>query len=462
MDGNAPALAISPASASDIETLRLAKLAPRPASLGQTGLSVTFLADLVSKHLASAGVLALSQLIERLALAGPIVEQVLHALRKEGRVEVRARAGGDGELRFGLTERGRSEALDAMMRGGYVGPAPVPVEDYATVVRAQTVHQRAVAHETIREALRDVVIGEELLDRLGPALNSGRAIFMYGHAGTGKTFIATRLIRALRTRVLVPHAVSIHETVVRVFDPLAHRQVGQPAAGSRMLLEQGHDPRYLLCERPMVVSGGELGAEMLEVRFDAATREYSAPLQMKANNGLLLIDDLGRQRISTEALFNRWIVPMEEQRDYLVAGPGQHFIVPFDLVLVFSTNLDPLELADEAFLRRIGYKIALQPVSQEQYREIWAHVCAERGLHCAPDVLDYVIGELHGARGVPMLPCHPRDLLGMAQDRRAYKGADGDIDAETLRWAWDNYFVDSAGRRQAPGAGGRLREMHRC
>ena len=429
-------------SAEELAAQEVSRLAPRPTSLAQTGLSAVFVADLLGKHLASSGVLSLSQLIERLALAGPIVEQVLQWMRKEGRVEVRARAGMDADLRFGLTERGRAEALDAMMRGGYVGPAPVPLPDYAAMVRRQTVHAGRVTRAGMRQAFRDVVISDAMLDQLGPALNSGRAIFIYGSAGTGKTFIAKRLSRALGGLVLVPHAIAVNETVIQVFDPLSHLQMELADGPSPLMLEHGFDPRYVLCERPVVVSGGELTGEMLEVQCDATAREYNAPLQLKANNGLLLIDDLGRQRISPEALFNRWIVPMEEKRDYLTAGPGQHFTVPFDVVLVFSTNLDPSELADDAFLRRIGYKIAFRPVSSEQYREIWDGVCAERNVRCDPDVADYVIYELHAKRGVPLLPCHPRDLLGMARDRVAYAGADELITTETLRWAWESYFVE--------------------
>jgi hypothetical protein len=428
----------------DLEASRVAKLAPRPTTLAQTGLSATFLADLLAKHLANSGVLALSQLIDRLALAGPIIEQLLLWMRKEGRVEVRARSGTAGELRFGLTERGRSDALDAMMRGGYLGPAPVPLKDYVAVVHKQSIHERRITRDRMREAFQGVVISDALLDQLGPALNSGRAIFVYGAAGTGKTFLAKRLAQALREPVLVPRAIAVNETVIQVFDPLSHLEVELSDGPSPLMLELGFDSRYAFCQRPVVCSGGELTAEMLEVHCDAATREYNAPLQLKANNGLLLIDDLGRQRIQPEVLFNRWIVPMEEKRDFLTAGPGQHFTVPFDLVLVFSTNLDPHELADDAFLRRIGYKISFKPVSVEQYKQIWDDVCAERSLRCEAEVLDYVIRELHARRGIPLLPCHPRDLLGMALDRLTYTGAGNTITPEALLWAWDNYFVDSA------------------
>jgi hypothetical protein len=439
-----PLAPIDPQVGQNPEALRVASLAPRPTRLAQTGLSVNFLADLIGKHLANAGVVSLSELIERLALAGPIVDQVLQWMRKEGRVEIRARTGADGDLNYGLTERGRMAALDARMRDGYVGPAPVPLQDYAAVVRKQSVHDRNITRQEMLAAFQHVVIDGSTLDQLGPALNSGRAIFIYGAAGTGKTFIAKKLADAIGGRVLIPYAIAVSEVVVQIFDPLAHVDQEFCDAPSPLMLEYGYDRRYALCERPIVVTGGELTPEMLEIQCDPTTREYRAPLQLKANNGLLLIDDLGRQRISPEKLFNRWIVPMEEKQDYLSAGPGQHFLAPFDLVLVFSTNLNPLELADEAFLRRVGYKIAFKRISSERYRQIWANVCAECNVYCEPALVDYVIHDLHAQRGVPLLPCHPRDLLGMAMDRLRYVNAADELDQETLLWAWNNYFVEVA------------------
>jgi predicted ATPase with chaperone activity len=312
-------------------------------------------------------------------------------------------------------------------------------------VRKQSVHANRITRTQMHAAFRSVVIEPALLDQLGPALNSGRAIFIYGAAGTGKTFIAKRLADALSGLVLVPYAIAVNETVVRVFDPQAHLEIEPLDPPSNVLLAQGHDPRFVVCERPVIVSGGELTAEMLELHSDAATHEYTAPLQMKANNGLLLIDDLGRQRIDPRTLFNRWIVPMEEQCDYLTGARGQHFRVPFDLVLVFSTNLDPGRLADEAFLRRIGSKICFEPVTRAQYQRIWDDVCHERGLTCEPHVLEFVVRDLYGKHGTPMLPCHPRDLLGMALDFASYRGDAAALTPETLQWAWDNYFVAAAG-----------------
>ena len=422
------------------EIERLARLSPRPTTLEQTGLSLTFLADLLGKHLAQVGVLTTSQVVERMALSGPIIDQLLQFMRAEGRVEVRSRLGLDLELRYGLTDKGRHEAADALNRSGYVGPAPVPLADYVALVRKQSVHQTKVTRQAVHDAFEGVVIADELLDRLGPALNSRRAIFLYGHAGTGKTYTARRLASVLSGLVLVPHAIAVNDTVVEVFDPLCHEQLAFSNPPLPTMLDQGFDPRYVPCERPIVVTGGELSAEMLELQLDPTTRSYSAPIQLKANNGFLLIDDLGRQRVEPSVLFNRWIVPMDSQQDSLVTHRGHHFQVPFDLVLVFSTNLRPEDIADQAFLRRLGYKIEMLPIQPDEYRQIWQRACTERAATYDGGLVDYVIEQLHKRRHVPLLPCHPRDLVGMALDRAAYLGR-GRLETDALRWAWDCYFL---------------------
>jgi hypothetical protein len=424
------------------EILRLARLAPRPTTVAQTGLSLTFLADLLAKHLVTAGVLATSQLIERLGLAGPVVSQILNFMRAEGRVEVRSRQGLDAELRYGLTDKGRYEANDAMSRGGYVGPAPVPLTDYVGLVGKQSVHGHRVTRDAVQNAFAGIVISEELLDRLGPAMNSKRAIILYGHAGTGKTFTARKLASLLNGLVLIPYAIAVNETVVEVFDPLCHEQLAFSNPPERTLLDQGFDLRLVPCERPIVLVGGELSAGMLELQHDEATRTYTAPIQLKANNGFLLIDDLGRQRIEPTVLFNRWIVPLDLQSDSLMTSRGHHFSVPFDVVLVFSTNLRPENIADQAFLRRLGHKIEFLPVEPAQYKQIWQRVCAELSIAYDGGLVDYVIEQLHRRHHVPLLPCHPRDLLGMAADRTAYLGRTR-LDKDTLRWAWDSYFLHS-------------------
>lgn len=416
------------------------RVAPRPKSIADTGLRLSLICELLEKHLYDAGILALPTLGRRTALAGPILDEALAFLRREGRIEVRGPSPDEPTLRYALTERGRSSAQDALARSGYMGAAPVPLETYSQIVREQSVRERLVTRDLMRAAFTDVVLDTEMLDRLGPALNSGKAIFVYGEPGTGKTYITQRLSRLVGDTVLVPYAIAVSDTIIQVFDPAVHIPVAVASTGMR--LDEGHDPRFVLCRRPLVVTGGELVPDMLEVQFDPGTRQYRAPLQLKATNGLLIIDDLGRQRVPPRVILNRWIVPMEEGRDYLTLSTGQHFTALFDLILVFSTNLKPSDLADEAFLRRIGYKIQFEPLPPERYHEIWRQVCEQHGIAYDPSICQGVIDRLHRPTKIPLLPCHPRDLIDMALDHAAYLGAGDVLESHALEWAWKNYFVD--------------------
>ena len=434
-----------------LSLVRASKLVPRPTTLADTGLAETFVTDLLAKQLLERGTLALAELSSLTALAGSIVEGVLNFMRTEGLIEVRPGRSNATGLAYSLTDRGRGNALDAMMRSGYLGPAPVPLRRYAQIARAQSIHDRSVTQESMHTAFDDIVLDEQLLDSLGPALNSGRAMFLYGPAGTGKTYISQRLCRLFRQPTLIPHAIAIDDAVVQVFDPLVHTKMIQSPARDELKFSEGHDPRLVICERPMVITGGELTADMLEIQYESSARLYEAPLQLKANNGMFIIDDMGRQKVSPAQVFNRWIVPMEEQRDYLTLGSGRHFTVPFDVILIFSTNLHPLDLADEAFLRRIGYKIEFGTLTAEQYEHIWRDVCTTYKVEYEPEVLDYVLNELHGKRRIELLPCHPRDLLGMAVDHAVYENDSHEVGIDHIRWAWDNYFVPVDGRHEPPG-----------
>ena len=425
---------------SDVESLT--QLAPRPRILEETGLSMSFVADLLAKHLHSGGVLTLAELVQRMALAGPILERVLGFMKREGLVEIRAQSEKNAGLRYALTDRGRNVALEVSMRSGYIGPAPVTLANYARVVRAKTVHERAVTRHDVDLLFDGIVIKEELLDQLGQSMNSGRSIFIYGPAGTGKTFISQRLAHLFHDLTLIPYSILIGNTIVRVFDPMLHKAVSLEDKSKALMLEHGHDPRFVSSERPVITVGGELTSELLEVQYDPATREYEAPLQLKANNGLFLLDDLGRQKVHPDVILNRWIVPMEEHKDYHSLGAGQHFVVPFDEVLIFSTNLRPLDLADEAFLRRIGYKIHFGTLTEEQYRQIWRDACDENSIQYEPELINYLINDLHGKTDTPLKPCHPRDLLGIALDRIRYRNQPYALTQRLLNFAWDSYFVE--------------------
>jgi predicted ATPase with chaperone activity len=420
-------------------------LVRRPAKLGDTGLTETFVADLVSKHLAQSGSLSLNVLSKRLALSSRIIEDVLHFLRTDARVEVLPTQSDTGELRYGLTDRGRVLAATASEGSGYSGAAPVPLADYVRLVHAQSVHDRSVSESDMRHAFKDVIISEELLNRLGPSLNSGRSIFIYGPAGTGKTYITQRFARVFSEGIFIPRSILINETVLPIYDPVMHKAIEQRRPAAESLVADTHDERYVFCERPAIVVGGELTAAMLEVQYDADNREHRAPLQLKANNGIFIIDDMGRQRVSPQEVFNRWIVPLEEKKDYLSLGSGRHFSVPFNVVLVFSTNMKPTDLADEAFLRRIGYKIEFPYLTPQQYSGIWRQQCEDRGIPVDEEVLGHAIQGLHAARNVPLLPCHPRDLLGLCVDKAIYTNQPRRITKEILEWAWENYFARTDG-----------------
>jgi MoxR-like ATPase len=443
--------AVAPASpvprrGSNPETLstdRLTALAPRPTTLAATGLSAELLGDLASKMLLRSGVLSMSVLAERLGIAGGVLTDVLGLLRREARIEVRPTSNIDGELYYALTDRGRTLALDAQQRDGYIGPAPVTLEDYRRVVQAQGAHERRVNRAVMQQALKGIVVTDGLRDRLGAALRSGRALFLYGPAGTGKTFIAGRLRAALAGDILMPHALLVNGFMLRIFDPAAHQEVDLSRTHAPLRLNEGFDQRWVCCQRPVIHVGGELEASMLDVEMRPSTQELVAPLQLKANNGLLVIDDLGRQRSTTEQILNRWIVPMEERVDHFSIGGGAYFSVPFDVVLVFSTNLKPQTLADEALRRRLGYKIAFGAISPTAYREIWEQTCAALKLAFDPSLVDYAIEELHARRGIELLPVHPRDLLNMVADRLRYEEREMTLNRDLLIWAWDTNFFQS-------------------
>lgn len=432
--------AVSDSNAYPSEREAVQRLAPQPRNIRETGLADNFLGDLVCKHLHDAGVLDMPRLVERLALTGAVLEEVLAFLRKDGRIEVLGQTGGQA-LRYGLTERGRATARDALSRSGYIGAAPFPVSAYRSLLKLQTIHHGSITARDMHAAFQGVVLSENMLDQLGVAMNSGRAIMIYGPAGTGKTYISSRLIRLFAEAVWVPYAIAVNESVIEIYDPQVHQRLEDITQTNKLLMDEGIDRRLLCCKRPIVITGGELSMEQLDIHYDPFSRLYQAPLQLKASNGLFIIDDMGRQRMAPAELLNRWIVPMEEKRDFLNLGGGRHCELPFDLILVFSTNLNPLELADEAFLRRIGYKLHFSYLQPEEYERIWRQETERLGIVYDPVLLRYVLQGLYEEQGMPLVPCHPRDLLGMARDRQSYLGESGPLSPRDLEWAWHNYFV---------------------
>ena len=419
------------------------RLPPAPKSVEDTGLDLAFLVELAAKVLFVRGQSALTDLCQHLRLPVTVLESLLDFMRRDRLCEVVRRGAHDGDVHYQLTDTGRERAAGFMQRRGYAGAAPVSLDAYTKLTRAQSVASLHVTREQVHEAFRDVVIAPRLLDQVGAAMNSGRAMFLYGSAGTGKTYIAERLRRLLVGDIVLPHAIHVGGEVVLVFDPIVHVPVDEaPQMPRGFERPAACDARWIRCRRPVVISGGELKMSMLELDFDESSRFYQAPPHMKANNGIYVIDDLGRQQLSVRDLLNRWIVPLDRRNDYLSLRSGHKFEVPFDVVVVFSTNLKPSDLVDEAFLRRIGHKIRFSAMAEADYRSVFRKQCEEYGVEFRETVFQRLLSDYHAPHGKPLLACYPRDLLSQVRDFARYEGVTPELTVEALDRAWQNYFIE--------------------
>lgn len=425
-------------------------LPPMPRRIEDTGLELLFLAELCGKLIFLRGKLALSALANQVALPPVVLNPVLDFMRAEHLAEVARRGSQEGDVEYQLTEEGKRRAIESLQRCQYVGPAPVTLADYTREVERHSIGGLQIRAEMIKRVFADLIVAPEVLDQFGAAMNSGRAIFVYGPAGSGKTYLAERLCRLLGGAVGVPHALRIDGEIIQIFDPLVHRPLADrehSATEGSTLLERRHqlDRRWVLCERPVVMTGGELTLAMLDLHFDAASRFYQAPPHLKANNGIFIVDDLGRQLVAPRDLMNRWIVPLDQRCDFLALHTGYKFRVPFDVLVVMSTNLRPTDLADEAFLRRLGYKIHLGPVAPGAYRQLCERYCASFEVTFDRAGFDVLVEELHGPQQRPLLACYPRDLIGMVRDFALYDGVDAALTPSAVRRAWAVYFVPDRG-----------------
>ena len=421
--------------------MSLLSLIKQPRTREESNLDTELLVDLTIKHFYDSGALDLHQLTDRMALTGNLVQGILELLRNDSRIEVLAAKENSTGVRYQLTDSGRVEAQKAYLRSGYIGRAPITIEHYRQLVEAQSVFNSSISKADLKAAFADIVLEEHMYDQLGPALHSGRAIMVYGPAGSGKTFVCKRLAQCLGDPIHLPYAISVGREIIQFFDPLIHCPVYKPSEKTNFQFEASTDQRLILCERPVAISGGELTMDRLELRYDPVTRLNQAPIQLKANNGIYIVDDLGRQRMPPIELLNRWIVPMEAHLDYLILGTGQHFPVPFDTVLVFSTNLHPLELADEAFLRRLAYKIQFSTILKVQFAQIWKNICADRKITVEEGVLEWVFDSYTKTKR-PFLPCQPRDLIDIGLDMAAFNNNKGHLSKDNIVLAWNTYFID--------------------
>lgn len=376
-----------------------------PRTWEDLGTSPVLIEQLVLRYLLSVGAESGRNLSNDLCVAASLVKELLDQLKLQKFVQLRSSTV-VGDFVYELTDLGRARAAEYRRVCAYVGPAPVPFEQYLRSVRAQSPTRLRLGPEHLEAAFDDLLIGPELLTRIGPALSAGRSLFLYGAPGNGKTSIAERLTRCYGDTIRVPHALWMDGHIVKLYDPAAHHAVEEAAVpGERP------DRRWVTIERPTVVAGGELTLDMLELRQDPVTHIVEAPLQLKANGGTLVIDDFGRQRVAPQELLNRWIFPLERRLDYLRLPDGRTLTVPFDPILVFSTNLDPRQLVDEAFLRRIPYKVEVRDPTPSELALLIAHLAAEVGVELPTGAVEDLFARHYRPERRPMRYCHARDLL---------------------------------------------------
>jgi len=413
-------------------------LPPEPQSVEQTGLSIGFLADLALKTLYLRGQMTMSELATALGLPiTNVTDKVMEFLKGERLVEIRGGTGlSSAGYQFVIVDRGSEKAQEALLRSGYVGKAPVPLAAYIAAVQRQTVSNITVSQEELARAFAHMVIPRETLGQLGPAINSGRSIFLFGPPGNGKTTIAEVLVSLLRGEVVLPYAVEVDQQVIKVYDQVYHRAALDPVVADRLRF----DHRWVVSKRPIVMTGGELTLETLDLIYDETSKFYEAPFQMKANGGIFMVDDFGRQRVSPKDLLNRWIVPLEKRVDYLTLHTGKKIEIPFDMLIVFSTNLDPADLVDEAFLRRIRYKIGIEAPTVAQYEEIFKRMCARKEIEYRADALSQILAH-YRRKNLGLRSCHPRDILEQLHDTARFLGRPAELSPDLIDMACESYFV---------------------
>ena len=417
--------------------------APRaPQTIEETGLPVDQLSHLFLKSLYTGEASGVA-LADHMRLPFSVLEPLVERARAEQLIEVRGAAGsGNAGYRYALTDLGRDRAQQFLEANHYVGPAPVSLDSYVDQVKANAASRGYIDRERLRAGFSHLIIDEEILDQLGPAVNASRAVFLYGPPGNGKSVIAEGMGRALGGDVYVPYAVDVSGQTVTVFDPVNHDSLETDEDQSSIVAASVRDRRWVRIRRPVIVVGGELTLDMLDLTFNPISKFHEAPLQMKANGGVLLVDDFGRQRIRPQELLNRWIVPLESRVDFLTLNTGKKFHVPFEVLVVFATNLDPTSLADEAFMRRIPYKIAIGDPTEDQFTRIFELNCHRRNMRFHQVMVAYLQRRHYLPSGRPLRACHPRDLLDQITALCRYRGQEPVVTRELLDAACRAYFVD--------------------
>lgn len=432
---------------SDIEESRPSAAPMAPTTLAETGLDTNFLIDLMLKTIYRMGMEKPGEIAEAMRLPMGVIQKLIENAVDKRLMETLGQLGASmtAEMRYALTGKGREWALEALANNEWYGPCPVTLAQYAYQLQQQSIRNETLTRPRLEKVFSEMTLTEELMERLGPAANSAASVLLYGPPGNGKSTIAEAICRGFGGNVYVPHAMVIDNQIITVFDPTVHTRADTGrdfARNDGLRRDTGIDKRYICCKRPAVITGGELTLDRLDLALNTVSRVYEAPMQLKAAGGVLVIDDFGRQQQSPQALCNRLIIPLENNRDYLSLQTGRKFEIPFDALVVFSTNIAPKSLVDGAALRRLRFKILIDKPDLQTYLKIFHATAKKFGVKLKEDILYFILTELYEkTEGADYAGFHPRFLIDQVRSIAAFEAADVELREDFLRRAWENLFT---------------------